>query len=302
MAWLRAATLGHLDAAMVRSLVVDGNDGIIATAGIVEGFVGAGATGRAIPIAAFSAMVAGGVTVGGAKYAEEATEREARQTLLERERRLIEMSPDQELAELAHAYEAKGLSPSLAQAVATELTAADALAAHADVKHRLALTDAEPTPIFAALCSGLAYALGAGVPLLAALLAPNSWREIVTVCRSVPLTGRNVRRSRPSGGQPCDADARSLRRDRGDGDPAEPGRRLGLRHLSGAAPVRAATPCQGVLLSRRQKRQRPAPANVATCTVCSAASTAMPKGSEATAHSGTSRTQPLVELALHVAR
>jgi VIT1/CCC1 family predicted Fe2+/Mn2+ transporter len=180
LAWLHTAAFGRLDAATVRSLVVDGNDGIIATAGIIEGFVGAGATGRAIPIAAFSAMVAGGIAVGGAKYAEEAVERDARRTLLDEQRRLIELSPDQEMAELAHAYEAKGLSASLAHAVATELTAADALAAHADVKHRLALTDAEPAPLFAAVCSGIAYALGAGVPLLAALLVPDAWRETVT--------------------------------------------------------------------------------------------------------------------------
>jgi VIT1/CCC1 family predicted Fe2+/Mn2+ transporter len=180
MTWLHAATLGRLDAATVRSLVVDGNDGIIATAGIIEGFVGAGATGRAIPIAAFSAMVAGGITVGGAKYAEEATERDARRALLDEQRRLIELSPDQELAELAQAYEAKGLSAQLSLAVATELTATDALAAHADVKHGLAVNQAAPTALFAAVCSGIAYALGAGVPLLAALLVSDAWRETVT--------------------------------------------------------------------------------------------------------------------------
>ena len=73
----------------VRSLVVDANDGIIATAGIVEGFAGAGATEITITIAAFSAMVAGGIALGGAKYAEEATERDAQLALIDEERRQL---------------------------------------------------------------------------------------------------------------------------------------------------------------------------------------------------------------------
>ena len=79
---------------MVLALVVDANDGIIATAGIVEGFAGAGASATTITIAAFSAMVAGGIALGGAKYSETATERDAEQALIDEERMQLELSPD----------------------------------------------------------------------------------------------------------------------------------------------------------------------------------------------------------------
>ena len=123
----------------MRSLVVDANDGIIATAGIVEGFAGAGATRSTILIAAFSAMVAGGIALAGAKYAEEAAERDAQLALIEEERQQLARAPEEETAELVALYEAKGLSPQLAREVATELTAGDPLAAHIDAEHGLSL-------------------------------------------------------------------------------------------------------------------------------------------------------------------
>ena len=60
-----------------RSRLVDATDGIIATAGIVEGLAGAGATGFTMVVAAFAAMVAGGVALAGANYTEASLESEA---------------------------------------------------------------------------------------------------------------------------------------------------------------------------------------------------------------------------------
>ncbi len=165
---------------MVRALVVDTNDGIIATAGIVEGFAGAGATESTITIAAFSAMVAGGIALGGAKYAEAATERDAEMALIDGERQQLAMSPDEERAELEALYEMRGLSAALAREVAAELTAADALAAHVEAEHGLSLRAAGPTPLLVAVTAGLAFALGSGVPLVTVLIAPDSWRVAVT--------------------------------------------------------------------------------------------------------------------------
>jgi VIT1/CCC1 family predicted Fe2+/Mn2+ transporter len=164
----------------VRSLVVDTNDGIIATAGIVEGFAGAGATGSTIVIAAFSAMVAGGISMGGARYAEDAAERDAQLALIDEERHQLLLSPDEERAELAALYEEKGLSPRLAAEVAAELTAKDALAAHADAEHGLSLGARKTGPVVSAVIAGLAFAAGSGIPLLTVLVAPDEWRVSAT--------------------------------------------------------------------------------------------------------------------------
>lgn len=167
------------DRASLRSRVVDANDGIIATAGIVEGFAGAGASGTTVLAAAFAAMVAGGISLGGAKYNEAAVEHDSELAVLEEERRQLELAPEEELAELAALYEAKGLSAELAGRVADELTARDALAAHAEAEHGLML-GAVPTPVLVALTSGVAFALGSGVPLLVVLLASTEQRIVIT--------------------------------------------------------------------------------------------------------------------------
>ena len=201
--------LRWLDKTTVRSLVVDVNDGIIATAGIVEGFIGAGAPEFTITVAAFSAMVAGGISLGGAKYAEAATERDAELTLIEEERLQLTMSPEEERAELAALYELKGLSTDLAQQVAAELTAKDALAAHIEAEHSLTLSETGRAPVVIAMSAGLAFAVGSGVPLLAVLLAPDAWRAAVTFVAVIAcLTATSLIVAR-SGGTPV---ARTLAR------------------------------------------------------------------------------------------
>jgi vacuolar iron transporter family protein len=188
--WARA-TAGGYDGPWVRSMIVEVNDGIIATAGVVEGFAGAGASMRTIAIGAVSAMVAGAIALGGARYAEEAAERDARLALIAEERRQHALSPAAEIAELTALYEARGLSPRLASEVAVELSERDALAAHIEAEHGLSIGALAPAPVVTAIAAGLAFALGAAVPLVTVLLAPDAWRVAVTfatVVLSLALT------------------------------------------------------------------------------------------------------------------
>ena len=99
-------------------MTVDANDGIIATAGIVEGFSGAGATLVTLIIAAVSAMIAGTIALAGAKYAEAAGDRDAELAVMEEERRQLALSPQEEFAELVEHYRGRGLSAELAEQVA----------------------------------------------------------------------------------------------------------------------------------------------------------------------------------------
>lgn len=169
-----------LKRAAIRSRIVDANDGIIATAGIVEGFASAGAGDSTMVVAAFAAMVAGGLSMGGARFAEAAVERDAQTAAIEAERRRLDLLPDEELAELAFAYEAKGLSPELARQVAEELTSRDALAAHIDEEYGLEAGESVTRPVITALSAALAFALGSAIPMLAILFTPDSVRIPVT--------------------------------------------------------------------------------------------------------------------------
>ena len=66
----------------------------------------------------------------------------------------------------------RGLEPDLARAVARQLTAKGALAAHA--RDELGLTEElAARPLQAALASAATFAIGAGVPVLTILLAPS---------------------------------------------------------------------------------------------------------------------------------
>ena len=119
--------------------MVDANDGIIAVAGIGEGFVGAGASQSAALLAVLAATIAGSIALAGAKYSEAANERDAELAVIEEEARQLALSPTEELAELTEIYERKGLPTELAAQVAAELSRHNPLAAHADAEHGIDL-------------------------------------------------------------------------------------------------------------------------------------------------------------------
>jgi VIT1/CCC1 family predicted Fe2+/Mn2+ transporter len=99
--------------------------------------------------------------------------------MLAKERRELAEDPEDELAELAAIYEAKGLKAETADRVARELTAHDAFAAHAEVELGID-PEALSSPWQAAGASALAFTLGGLLPLLALMLPPAGWR--VPVC------------------------------------------------------------------------------------------------------------------------
>ena len=175
------AVLPRLDRRAVRTHLVDVNDGVIATAGVVEGLLAAGAAITTIVVAALSAMLGGGVALGGMKYSEAADERDAELAVLAEERRLHELQPEEELAELAALYEDKGVSPALARQVAEELSTKDALLHHAEVEHGITLNGDSPTPAGTAVLAGLGFMVGATVPLVVSMAAPAAWRIPLTV-------------------------------------------------------------------------------------------------------------------------
>jgi len=93
------------------------------------------------------------------------------------------------LRELAGIYESRGLSSELARKVAEELTAKDALAAHA--REELGIVGhLAANPLQAAVTSAITFAVGAAVPLLAVLLVPTAALLWVTmVVTALALAG-----------------------------------------------------------------------------------------------------------------
>lgn len=173
----------------VRSRVADTNDGVLAIAGSAEGV--AIATSQPVGVVVAIAALAGAVSVAGVKYAEEAAEREVQQDLIREEQRLLELSPEEEMAELAHHFQEKGLSAETARKVAEELSTADALTAQLETEYGIHDVVSPGQPFTEALGSGLFFLVGSLVPVLVAFLVPQALVdefEIVAVVISLTLT------------------------------------------------------------------------------------------------------------------
>ena len=175
----------------VRPQVPEASDGILTSAGICEGFAGAGVGTKVLIFAGFTGLLAGTLASGAIEYSKLGAERDQQEAELTSERVQLETAPDAELDELTQVYVSRGLSRDLARQVATELTAHDALAAHAEAEH--GITPASlASPIRDALAVGVAFAAGAVLPWLAIILIPGPPRAAVTfviVLLALALTG-----------------------------------------------------------------------------------------------------------------
>jgi VIT1/CCC1 family predicted Fe2+/Mn2+ transporter len=173
------------DRELFPELVTATNDGIIATAAIVEGLTASAVSGNIIVLAGLATLAAGGLSLGGVIYAEYAAERDDLRSTLDQERRLLASLPDAELEELKGLYVARGLTAELAAQVAAQLTARDALSAHVEAEYGISTDDLSVHPLPVAVASGMAFAVGALVPLLAVWFAPTAWRVPVIFAAAI---------------------------------------------------------------------------------------------------------------------
>jgi vacuolar iron transporter family protein len=188
LGWLWAAAA---DRGSLRTWTQAANDGIIATAGILEGFAGAGASNRTLITAGTVATIAGMLSVGGAEWAEAAAERDAQLTAAEEEAAEIVHQPDVEHAEVVTYYEAKGLTPQLARDVADQLMARDAVDAQLESEHGILEVMSRAETLRAGIGSAFAYLLGAAIPLTVTVVVPvdvESWFILGAVLVSLIVT------------------------------------------------------------------------------------------------------------------
>lgn len=156
--WLRAAVLGA-------------NDGIVSTASLVVGVAASNATHTAVLVAGVAGLVAGAMSMAAGEYVSVSSQSDTEQADIERERTELVTDEDNERKELAAIYVKRGLDSTLANQVAEQLMAKDALAAHA--RDELGISETiSARPIQAALTSAATFAVGAALPLLVVVIAP----------------------------------------------------------------------------------------------------------------------------------
>ena len=171
--------------------IPEASDGILTSAGICEGFAGAGVGSRVLFFAGFAGLVAGTLAMGAVEYSKLRAEYDLQVAELAAEQARLETTPDAELDELTGLYVSRGLSPDLARRVAVELTAHDALAAHAEAEYGITAAS-RIDPLREALAVSGAFAAGALLPWLAIVLIPGPVRAPVTfvvVLAALALTG-----------------------------------------------------------------------------------------------------------------
>jgi len=159
--WLRAAVLGA-------------NDGVLSTASLVLGVAAAHGSHASILVAGVSGLVAGAMSMAAGEYVSVHSQADTEGADLVRERAELTADIVGERAELAAIYVGRGLDPALADQVALQLMAHDALGAHA--RDELGLSEElRARPMQAALASAASFAAGAIVPLLVSVFIPTSW-------------------------------------------------------------------------------------------------------------------------------
>jgi VIT1/CCC1 family predicted Fe2+/Mn2+ transporter len=150
--WLRAAVLGA-------------NDGIVSTASLIVGIAASQAVNADIVVAGVAGLVAGAMSMAAGEYVSVSSQADTEHADLARERKELDANIEHEQKELQAIYEERGLDAALAEQVALQLMAHDALGAHARDELGISVTGAA-RPIQAALTSALTFAIGAALPLL----------------------------------------------------------------------------------------------------------------------------------------
>ena len=176
--WLRAAVLGA-------------NDGIVSTASLIIGVAAANGGKEAVLVAGVAGLVAGAMSMAAGEYVSVHSQADTETADIAKETRELETDPEGELKELTAIYVHRGLTPDLAKQVAVQLTAHDALGAHA--RDELGISaNFSARPVQAALSSAGSFAAGAVLPLAVAWLMPAAgmmWAVALSTLLSLGALG-----------------------------------------------------------------------------------------------------------------
>src|SRR5512141_359306 len=124
--WHRSDRIGWMRAGLLGA-----NDGLISTSSLVVGVAAADPSRAAILLAAIAGLAAGTLSMAAGEYVSVSSQADTEQADLARERAELAADDKGEHKELTAIYVGRGLDPSLAEQVANQLMAHDAIGAHA---------------------------------------------------------------------------------------------------------------------------------------------------------------------------
>lgn len=201
--WHRIESGGFL-----RNVVYGFNDGLTANFGLVAGVIGASAleAHHTVIVAGVAGLIADALSMGSSGYLAAKSEQEVFANEIAMERDEIALMPEVERDELALIYEAKGMNPESAHALATEVMANPQRMLEEQVQEELGIGEPHMSPLREGWVTGCATAVGAFIPVFPFLIWSGTTAVVVAfvlsmlshflvgAARSV-FTGRGVFRS-----------------------------------------------------------------------------------------------------------
>src|SRR5574341_2123133 len=199
--WHHAASGGFL-----RNVVYGFNDGLTANFGLVAGVIGANVAPHIVLVSGLAGTIADALSMGASGYLAAKSEREVWAHEIAMEKEELAIMPEVEEEELALVYQAKGVEPGRARAMAHDVMSDPARALDEKVREELKIGEAHATPLKEGIVTGSATAVGAFIPVLPFLVTAGEvaiWTSLtiamvshfaVGAARSV-FTGRGFWRS-----------------------------------------------------------------------------------------------------------
>ncbi len=171
--WHRSSRSGTL-----RAVIFGVSDGLVSNLALVMGVAGANNaidSANFILLAGVAGLLAGAFSMAAGEYISMQSQRELSERQIALERAEMEAMPEEEEAELAAVYRAKGFTADEARTIAHRIFEDPAKALDALVREELGLDPGElGSPWGAAFGSFIAFAIGAAVPVLPYLLGSGS--------------------------------------------------------------------------------------------------------------------------------
>jgi len=185
--WHRSGRSGTL-----RAVIFGVSDGLVSNLALVMGVAGAANTAASVGdskfilLAGIAGLLAGAFSMAAGEYISMQSQRELFERQIALERAELQAMPEEEQAEMAALYRAKGFAPAEADAIAARLFENPELALDTLIREELGLDPDElGSPYGAAGGSFVAFAVGAVVPVVPYLLASGTTAFVASIVLSL---------------------------------------------------------------------------------------------------------------------
>jgi VIT1/CCC1 family predicted Fe2+/Mn2+ transporter/rubrerythrin len=176
--WHRAGRSGTL-----RAVIFGVSDGLVSNLALVMGIAGASqGQGSFVLLAGIAGLLAGSFSMAAGEYISMQSQRELFERQIALEKAELEAMPQEEQAELAQVYRAKGFTPAEAEAIAARMFSDPQHALDTLIREELGLDPDELGSAWgAAAGSFVAFGVGAFVPVIPYLLGSGGTAFVIAI-------------------------------------------------------------------------------------------------------------------------